>query len=85
MAGWTGLAGLLVWGWLIAGQLVSPLASWLVRGLVLLVGLLAAMVALWFWLLARRLHTAEQVRLAELPPAGDRAAGSTCPDRWPGC
>ncbi len=66
--GGLGLAGLLVWEWLIAGQLVSPLAGWLVRGLVLLVGLLAAMVALWFWpLLARRLHTAERVRLAELP------------------
>lgn len=66
--GGLGLAGLLVWEWLIAGQLVSPLAGWLVRGLVLLVGLLAAMVSLWFWpLLARRLHCDERVRLAELP------------------
>lgn len=62
------LAALLVWEWLIAGQLISATTGWLVRGLILLVGLLAALVSLWFWpLLARRLLSAERVAVAELP------------------
>ncbi len=64
------LGALLVWEWAVVGQLVSATATQVVRVLLLVMGLLAAMVGVWFWpLLARRLMDAESpVRLGELLP-----------------
>lgn len=63
------LTGLLVWEWLIAGQLISAGAALAIRAVLLLVGLLVCLVSIWFWpLLAIRISADESVRLAELLP-----------------
>ncbi|MGI5951745.1 MAG: DUF624 domain-containing protein [Brooklawnia sp.] len=63
------LAGLMVWEWLVAGQLISAAATLAIRAVLLLAALLLGMVSTWFWpLLARRATAGNPVRLAELAP-----------------
>lgn len=67
--GTVALAALMVWEWLIVGQLISSAATLAIRAVLLLAALLLGMVSIWFWpLLARRVAAGSPVRLAELAP-----------------
>ncbi len=60
---------LLIWEWLVVGQLASSTLALVFRSVLLLAALLLAIVSVWVWpLLARRIINDEPMTIAGLPP-----------------